>query len=131
MSTVARATDEVHNVILRELRARIPGAQVKELTRPRDLWGCFADQYLGEWMGVASSSEESNGAPMSPNPPVSWSLERRTQFEGHVHVRGTIRFEVERAAEQSAQRAAKEIATIAEQLAAVGEVHEILIVREP
>lgn len=131
MSTVTRATDEVHNAILRDLRARIPGAQIKELPRPRDLWGCFADQYLGEWMAVASSAEAAGGDQASFNGPVSWSLDRRTQFDGHVHVRGTVRFEVERADEQAARRAATEVGTIAEQLAGVGEVHEVLIVREP
>src|SRR5579872_4150884 len=131
MSTVARVTDEVHNAILRELSARIPGAPVKQLPRPRDLWGCFADQYLGEWMGVATSAEAADGDQGSSNGPVSWSLDRRTQFEGHLHVRGTLRFAADRSDGAVLERATKEIGLIAGQLAAVGEVHEILIVREP
>jgi len=131
MSTVLPTTDEIHTAVIGALNDRLPGVATKELPRPRDLWGCFADQYLGEWIGVASSAEESNGDPAAGNRQVTWSLERRTQYEGHVHVRGTIRIGPDRTGDIQQDIAAAEIRRIAAQISAVGEVHELLLVREP
>jgi hypothetical protein len=131
MSTVLPTTNEIHTAVIGELRAQLPGVAIKELPHPRDLWGCFADQYLGEWVAVASSSEEYKGDHASGNGPVTWSLERRTQFDGHIHVRGTVRIGPDRTGDIQQEVAATEIRRIAGQVAAIGEVHEILLVREP
>ena len=131
MALALPTTDEVHKTAVAELKARLPGASVKELPQVRDLWGCFAERYLGEWMPVASSSYEfSRQAAASDTPPV-WSIERRTQFDGHLHVRGTLRFVVDRSKDGQARRASVEARAIADQLAACGEIHDIMLVREP
>jgi hypothetical protein len=131
MSTVLTTTDDVHKTVIDVLKARLPNVPVKELPRPADLLGCFADRYLGEWMPVAAEGDESSSVRDGLIGPAMWSLERRTQFNGHVHVRGTLRFVVDRSMDGQVRRALQQATEFADQIAAVGQVHEILLVREP
>ena len=131
MSITLPATDDVYQTVVGELQARLPDVPVKELPLARDLWGCLADRYLGEWVPVASDEDECAADRDGLPGPALWSLERRTQFDGHLHVRGTFRYVVDDSQDEPRHSARTHAAFLAEQIAIIGEVHEIMLVREP
>ena len=124
-------TDDVHKIVIGELQARLPDVPVKELPLARDLWGCLADRYLGEWVAVASDEDECSSERDGSRRPATWTLERRTQFDGHLHVRGTFRYVVDCSQDEPGLSAPDHARMLVEQIAVIGEVHEIMLVREP
>ena len=131
MSAVLTTTDDVCNGVIRELKARLPDVPVKELPLARDLWGCLADKYLGEWVPVASNEDEHPTNRDDLPGPALWSLDRRTQYDAHLHVRGTFRYVVDDSQDEPRHSAQTQAAFLAEQIAVIGKVHEIMLVREP
>lgn len=134
MSSVLNSTDQACRSVVDELQRRLPDAPLKELPQTRDLWNCFADRNLGEWTPVGSDLDDadcrSTDSTASEAPAV-WTLERRTQYREQVQVRGFLRFVIAQANDRLANEATQQARRIAEQIASVGEVQQVLLARDP